>query len=75
MLVLSRKSQQAVVVGASDGVEPMLTVTVLGVTGGTVRLGFEAAAGVAVHRLEVWERLRAADPRDDPPRSPAAPVG
>ena len=59
MLVLSRKTEQSVVVGAADGCQPVLTVTVLDITGGRVRLGFEADADVPVHRLEVWERIRA----------------
>lgn len=59
MLVLTRKSQEAVVVGAADGFEPLLKITVLGIENGKVRLGFEAAETVPVHRLEVWERIRA----------------
>ena len=62
MLVLSRKSQESVVVGGTDGFEPLLKVTVLEIKGGSVRLGFEGAAEVPVHRLEVWERIHAAGP-------------
>ena len=61
MLVLSRKSQESVVVGGSGGFERVLRVTVLDIKGGVVRLGFEADADVPVHRSEVWERIRAAD--------------
>jgi carbon storage regulator len=61
MLVLSRKSNEAVVVGTPNGVECLLKVTVLDIQGDRVRLGFEAAANVPVHRLEVWERIRAND--------------
>ena len=61
MLVLTRKSKEAVVVGGSGGFEQMLKVTVLEIRGGTVRLGFEVDAAVPVHRLEVWERIRAGD--------------
>jgi len=60
MLVLTRKSQEAVVVGGSVGFERVLKVTVLGIAGGKVRLGFEVDEGVPVHRWEVWERIRAA---------------
>ena len=60
MLVLSRKSQETVVVGGSANFEHILKVTVLEIKGGKVRLGFDIAADVPVHRLEVWERLRAA---------------
>jgi carbon storage regulator len=66
MLVLSRKSQECVVVGGSAGSEPMLKVTVLEIRGGSVRLGFEAPAEIPVHRWEVWERIRAAGGPDPP---------
>ena len=57
MLVLTRKSQEAVVVGGSAGFEHMLKVTVLEIESGKVRLGFEIDKDVPVHRLEVWERI------------------
>ena len=63
MLVLSRKTKEAVMVGGSDGFERLLKVTVLDVQNGKVKLGFEVDAGVPVHRLEVWERIRAAPAR------------
>ena len=59
MLVLTRKNKEAVVVGGSDGFERLLKVTVLEIQNGKVKLGFEVDAGVPVHRLEVWERIRA----------------
>ncbi len=62
MLVLSRKSQESVVVGGSGGFERLLKITVLEIRGACVRLGFEADADIPVHRWEVWERIRAADP-------------
>ena len=58
MLVLTRKLQESVVVGESDDIERLLKVTVLQVRGGKVRLGFEGPAGIAVHRSEVWARIR-----------------
>jgi len=58
MLVLSRKSMESVVVGASGRLEPTLKVTVLEIKNGSVRLGFEAHSSVPVHRAEVWERIR-----------------
>ena len=58
MLVLSRKSQESVVVGGTGGVEGKMLVTVLDIRGGKVRLGFEVDADVPVHRLEVWDRIR-----------------
>ena len=59
MLVLSRKCQEAVVVGGANGLEALIKVTVLAIEKGKVRLGFEARDDVPVHRLEVWERIRA----------------
>ena len=57
MLVLSRKSRESVVIGASDGLHRLMKVTVLDIRGTKVRLGFEVDASVPVHRLEVWERI------------------
>jgi carbon storage regulator len=57
MLVLSRKHQEAVVVGGANGFERVLKVTVLEIRGRSVKLGFEADADIPVHRWEVWERL------------------
>ncbi len=69
MLVLTRKCQEAVVVGGADGVETLLKVTVLGIEKGKVRLGFEARDDVPVHRMEVWERIRANVQGRGPPGS------
>ena len=57
MLVLSRKNNEAVMIGGSVGFERMIKVTVVEIRNGHVRLGFEADADVPVHRLEVWERI------------------
>jgi carbon storage regulator len=62
MLVLSRKTQESVVVGGSENSEPTMIVTVLEIRGGRVRLGFSVAKEVPVHRQEVWERLREGEP-------------
>lgn len=59
MLVLSRKSRESVVVGDPTGrTEEMLKVTVIEIGIGKVRLGFEGAPNVPVHRWEVWQRIR-----------------
>jgi carbon storage regulator CsrA len=73
MLVLTRKSQESVVVGASSGIEPLVTVTVLGIRGGSVRLGFEASDAISVNRWEVWERLRANHRPETPATGPPVP--
>lgn len=62
MLVLTRKRQESVVVGAPNGYERLLKITVLDIRGGRVKLGFEVDADVAVHRWEVWERILATTP-------------
>ena len=59
MLVLARKIREAVVVGGVDGFSRLLKVTVVEISQGKVKLGFEVAADVPVHRLEVWERIQA----------------
>jgi carbon storage regulator len=74
MLVLTRKAQESVVVGGTEGLKPVLKVTVLEIVGGKVRLGFEAAAGIPVHRQEVWERIVANGPRPPPTTSSPVPL-
>ena len=74
MLVLTRKSQESVVVGGSDRFDHLLKVTVLDIKNGKVRLGFEADADVPVHRLEVWERIRAGALPVSPATRPTAPI-
>jgi carbon storage regulator len=74
MLVLTRKSQEVVVVGGFAGFERLLRVTVLEIRGGKVRLGFEADPDVSVHRSEVWERIQASGGPGNPAAGPAAPV-
>jgi len=59
MLVLSRKDEESVVVGGSNGFEPVLKVTVLQIHGRKVKLGFQVPRDVPVHRWEVWEQIRA----------------
>ena len=53
MLVLTRKIGEQIVIPHCE-----LTVTVLDVASGRVRLGISAPAHVAVHRSEVRERIR-----------------
>jgi carbon storage regulator len=62
MLVLSRKSGEAIVVG--DGV----VVTVVAVGGDRVRLGICAPPATLIHREEIWQRIQRslADPRESP---------
>jgi carbon storage regulator len=59
MLILSRKNRESVVIGGTDGLHRLLKVTVLGIEGTHVKLGFEVDADVPVHRSEVWDRINA----------------
>ena len=74
MLVLSRKSQECVIVGGSASFERLLKVTVLEINGSSVRLGFEADADIPIHRCEVWERIRAGLGPDGPQTGAASPA-
>jgi carbon storage regulator len=55
MLILTRRVGESVMIGDEDTV----TVTVLGVKGNQVRLGVNAPKTVAVHREEIFERIKA----------------
>lgn len=52
MLILTRRSGETVKIG--DDIE----VTVLGVKGVQVRIGINAPKKIAVHRQEVYERIK-----------------
>ena len=52
MLILTRRVGETVVIGDE------VTVTVLGVKGNQVRLGVNAPREVAVHREEIFERIK-----------------
>jgi carbon storage regulator CsrA len=73
MLVLTRKAQEVVVVGGDDDTRPLLTITVLDIVGGTVRLGFQADTSVPVHRWEVWQRIHPNGQPDSLPPGRAPP--
>ncbi len=63
MLVLTRKTSQAIMIG--EDVE----VSVLAVAGDKVRIGIEAPRAVPVYRKEVWLEIRAEGPRRSEPSS------
>jgi len=52
MLILTRRVGESVVIGED------VTVTVLGVKGNQVRIGINAPKTVAVHREEIFERIK-----------------
>jgi carbon storage regulator len=70
MLVLSRKSEESVVIGGVDGFHRLLTVKVLEIRGAHVKLGFDVDPGIPVHRSEVWERIQAGGQADSPAEGP-----
>ena len=74
MLVLSRKNQEAVAIGGSGGLDRLLRVTVLEISGNSVRLGFDGDRDIPIHRWEVWERILAEGATDKPLTSPEEPV-
>jgi len=53
MLILTRRPGESVNIGDD------ITVTVLGIKGNQLRLGFTAPQHVTVHREEVYQRIRA----------------
>ena len=52
MLILTRRVGETVMIGND------ITVTVLGVKGNQVRVGVNAPKEVAVHREEIYERIK-----------------
>lgn len=52
MLILTRRVGESVMIGHE------VTVTVLGVKGNQVRIGVNAPKSVAVHREEIYERIK-----------------
>ena len=70
MLVLSRKNHETVVIGGSVGFDRIVKVTVVGICGSKVQLGFEVDGDIPVHRLEVYERINAGGRVTHSDRSP-----
>ena len=66
MLILTRRVGETVMIGDD------VTITVLGVKGNQVRIGINAPKHVAVHREEIYERIkreqRAAVANGEPPK-------
>jgi carbon storage regulator len=71
MLILTRRVGESVVIGED------VIITVLGVKGNQVRIGINAPKTVAVHREEIFERIKSGrgtsdstGPSEDQPTHP-----
>jgi carbon storage regulator len=63
MLILTRRVGETLMVGDN------VTVTVLGVKGNQVRIGVNAPKDVAVHREEIYDRIRKENDGGEAPKS------
>ena len=52
MLILTRRTGETVMIGSE------VTMTVLGVKGNQVRIGFNAPKCLPIHREEIYERIK-----------------
>jgi carbon storage regulator len=66
MLILTRRVGETVMIGNE------VTVTVLGVKGNQVRVGVNAPKDVAVHREEIYDRIKREQDQDSSMRTPTA---
>jgi len=52
MLVLTRNVGESIIIG------DLITIVILGVKGGQVRIGVEAPKEIQVHREEIYEKIQ-----------------
>jgi len=68
MLILTRRVGETVMIGNE------VTVTVLGVKGNQVRVGVNAPKDVAVHREEIYERIKREEDQESRSGAPTAKI-
>jgi carbon storage regulator len=68
MLILTRRVGETVMIGNE------VTVTVLGVKGNQVRIGVNAPKDVAVHREEIYERIKREGDQDSRSSAPVVKI-
>jgi carbon storage regulator len=54
MLILSRRATESIIIGERE-----ITITILGMHGGQVRIGIEASRDFKIHREEIYKRIEA----------------
>jgi carbon storage regulator len=59
MLILTRRPGESVKIGDD------VTVSILGIKGNQVRIGFNAPREVSVHRQEIYERIKASEAQEE----------
>ena len=64
MLILTRRVGETLMIGSD------VAITVLGVKGNQVRIGVKAPKEVAVHREEIFEKIRHENGTDVPDPAP-----
>jgi carbon storage regulator len=64
MLILTRRVSETLMIGTD------VAVTVLGIKGNQVRIGVNAPKEVTVHREEIFERIKHAQPPGRDPHIP-----
>jgi len=66
MLILTRRVGETVMIGDD------VTITVLGVKGNQVRVGINAPKHIAVHREEIYERIKREQQSEEVTEQPKA---